>query len=41
MYLEPLLKIAESGITAAEEMLAAHQGRWQGNIDPVFSEYAY
>ena len=41
LHLEPLFRIAEQGITAAEELLAAHQGRWQGGVDPVFSEYAY
>ena len=40
-YLKPLFLIAESGITPAEEMLRALERRWQGEIDPVFQEYAY
>ncbi|MDX9860987.1 MAG: glutamate--cysteine ligase [Rhodospirillales bacterium] len=40
-FLNPLFKIAESGITPAEEQLAAYHGRWQGDIDPIFEEYAY
>ena len=40
-YLKPLFLIAESGITPAEEMIRAFDRRWQGNIDPVFQEYAY
>ena len=40
-YLKPLFLIAESGITPAEEMLRAFERRWQGEIDPVFQEYAY
>ncbi|MHA1599109.1 MAG: glutamate--cysteine ligase, partial [Alphaproteobacteria bacterium] len=40
-FLNPLYKIAESGITPAEELLRAYERRWHGNIDPVFGEYAY
>jgi glutamate--cysteine ligase len=40
-FLNPLSHIAESGITPAEEMLTAYAGRWQGNVDPIFEEYAY
>lgn len=40
-YLNPLFRIAESGITPAEELLHAFDGRWKGNVDPVFREYAY
>lgn len=40
-FLNPLFKIAESGITPAEELLRAYERRWHGNIDPVFREYAY
>ncbi len=40
-FLNPLFQIAESGLTPAEELLCAYERRWQGNIDPVFKEYAY
>ncbi len=40
-YLKPLFQIAESGITPADEMLRAYERRWQGDVDPVFQEYAY
>ncbi|MEO5332660.1 MAG: glutamate--cysteine ligase [Magnetococcus sp. YQC-5] len=38
VYLKPLVKIAETGITPAERMLAAYHGRWGGSVDPVFVE---
>ena len=40
-YLNPLFEILQSGKTPAEELLEAYRGRWNGNIDPVFEEYAY
>ncbi len=40
-FLIPLFQIAESGLTPAEELLAAYERRWHGNVDPVFMEYAY
>ncbi len=40
-FLNPLFQIAESGLTPAEELLCAFEKRWQGDIDPVFKEYAY
>ena len=40
-FLNPLHRIAESGLTPAEDLLAAYERRWKGNIDPVFTEYAY
>ncbi len=41
MFLKPLFQIAEADFTLAEELLAAFHGRWHGNIDAVFCEYAY
>ena len=41
MFLKPLFQIAEADFTLAEELLAAFHGRWRGNIDAVFCEYAY
>jgi glutamate--cysteine ligase len=40
-FLETLLAIAENGQTPAEEKLALYHGRWQGSVDPVFTEFAY
>jgi len=40
-FLNPLFGIAESGITPAEDLLFAFERRWKGNIDPIFTEYAY
>jgi len=40
-YLHALQAIADLGQTAAERKLALFHGRWQGNIDHVFTEYAY
>ncbi len=41
IFLDTLKAIAESGRTPAEEMLEAYHGRWRGNVDPIFREYAY
>src|SRR5262249_18606178 len=40
-FLDILDEIAASGRCPAEEKLALFNGRWQGSVDPVFSEYAY
>ena len=40
-FLDPLLEIAESGETPAERKLALFHGAWNGNVDPVFREFAY
>lgn len=40
-YLRPLFQIAESGLTPAEELVAAYNGRWGRSVCPVFQEYAY
>lgn len=40
-FLRPLFQIAESGLTPAEELVAAYEGRWNKSICPVFQEYAY
>ena len=40
-FLRPLFAIAQSGLTQAEELLAAYEGRWERSVDPVFKEYAY
>lgn len=41
VYLEPLMELAELGITPAERKLALFHGPWQGRVDPVFREFAY
>jgi len=40
-FLKPLFQTAHSGITPAEELLAAYDNRWEGSVDPVFTEYSY
>ena len=40
-FLKPMFQTAHSGLTPADELLAAYEGRWEGSIDPVFQEYPY
>lgn len=40
-FLDPLTRIAESGITPAERLLEAYYGVWKGAVDPLFRDYAY
>ena len=40
-FLEPLMEIADAGLTPAEHKLALFHGQWNGSVDPVFREYAY
>jgi glutamate--cysteine ligase len=40
-FIEPLLEIALANKTPAEHKLDLFHGRWQGSVDPVFSEFAY
>lgn len=40
-FLNPLFKIAASGNSPADNLLAAFDGSWGGSIDPVFSEQNY
>ena len=40
-FLDPLFAIAASGHTPAEELLDDFRTRWRGEIDPVFTDYAY
>src|SRR5690606_9167363 len=40
-FLSPLEEIVETGITPAETLLDAYAGRWNGSVDPIFSELAY
>ncbi len=40
-YLEALQLIVDRGTTPAEELLERFHGRWQGSVDPMFTECAY
>jgi glutamate--cysteine ligase len=40
-FLDTLFTIAGSGRTPAEELLADYRERWQGQIDPIYEDYAY
>ncbi len=40
-FLDPLLAIAQSGRTPAEDLIAEYRTRWQGSVDPAFVEHAY
>lgn len=40
-YLEALQIIVDRGTTPAEELLERFHGRWQGSVDPLFTECAY
>jgi len=40
-FLTALGAIAESGRTPAEDKLALFHSRWEGRVDPIFTEYAY
>lgn len=41
VFLDPLIETAEANLTPAERKLALYQGPWEGDIDRVFSEFAY
>ncbi len=41
MFLNQLAEIAETGQSSAGQLLALYEGRWNGSVDPVFTEFAY
>ena len=41
IYLAPLEDAVARGRTCADELLERYQGRWQGSIEPLFSEFAF
>jgi glutamate--cysteine ligase len=41
IFLDPLDRIVETGMTQADTLLALYHGRWQGSVQPVFEEFAY
>ncbi|MDX1484323.1 MAG: glutamate--cysteine ligase [Alphaproteobacteria bacterium] len=40
-HLDTLEDILERGSTPAEVKLASFEGRWKGEVDPIYKEYAY
>jgi glutamate--cysteine ligase len=40
-FLDILQGIADSGRCPADDKLALFHGRWQGSVDPIFTEFAY
>ena len=40
-FLDALHVILDSGRTPAEEHLIAYEKRWDGSVDPLFTEKAY
>lgn len=40
-FLSTLEQIADSGLTPAENKLAAFEGRWDGDVERAFEEYAW
>ena len=40
-FLNPLYRIANSGKSPAENLIASFDGPWDGSVDPVFSELSY
>ncbi len=41
IFLTPLMEFADANETPAERKLSLFHGDWNGNIDPVFQEFAY
>jgi glutamate--cysteine ligase len=41
IFLDPLDRIVETGMTLADEALALYHGAWSGSVDPAFERYAY
>ena len=41
IFIEPLIEIAQSGRTVADDLLARYHGPWAGNIDKVYEEFAF
>jgi glutamate--cysteine ligase len=41
IYLDVLEEVVRTGATPADELLSYYRGEWNGNIDRVFTEYAF
>ncbi len=40
-FLTTLAEVADSGRTSADQLIENFNGKWNGDVEPVFSEYAY
>lgn len=40
-YLEPVQETLVTGMTPAEKMLEKYHGEWNGDLSPIFKEYAF
>ncbi|MBM3555001.1 MAG: glutamate--cysteine ligase, partial [Alphaproteobacteria bacterium] len=40
-FLNSLFEVVETGKTSSDVMLEAYRTRWEGKVDPIFTEYAY
>ena len=40
-FLNALIDIADSGQTAADQLLDLYHGPWNGSVDPVYRRFAY
>jgi len=40
-FLKPLMQIAQSGQTPAEDLLRAYEQQWNHSVDPIFKNHAY
>jgi glutamate--cysteine ligase len=41
LFLATLRRVVDSGMTLADELLDAYNGRWNHSVDPIFDAYAY
>jgi glutamate--cysteine ligase len=41
VYLEPLERIVESGLTSADALLNLYQGEWKQEVEPIFARNRY
>jgi glutamate--cysteine ligase len=41
IYLAPLQRLVATGRTVADELIERFEGRWHGNIDHIFEEFAF
>ncbi|MNU04155.1 hypothetical protein D3C72_2484490 [compost metagenome] len=41
IFLAPLDEVLAKKATLAEDLLALYKGRWNGSVEPVFTDYQY
>ncbi len=41
IYLAPLEYAVSSGMTCADELLSRYHGRWNGSVEPLFTEFSF